>query len=51
MILASLVKTHLVLIIGGYGLVFGSFAAYAWRVVSRGRSFARQLPDEDKPWT
>jgi hypothetical protein len=34
----------------GYALVFGVMAAYAARVLSRGRSLARRLPDEDKPW-
>jgi hypothetical protein len=34
----------------GYGLVFGVMALYAARVLARGRSLARRLPDEDKPW-
>lgn len=50
MIVASLVKTHVGLIVGGYVLTFGSFALYAWRLLGRGRSLAAQLPDQDKPW-
>jgi hypothetical protein len=34
-----------------WGLVLGSLALYSVRVVTRGRALARQLPDEDKPWT
>ena len=33
-----------------YLVTFGSVALLAWRVISRGRTLARQLPDEDKPW-
>jgi hypothetical protein len=35
----------------GYALVLGLTGAYALRLVRRGRRLARQLPDEDKPWT
>ena len=35
----------------GYGLVFGLTGLYALYTVRRGRNLARQLPDEDKPWT
>jgi hypothetical protein len=35
----------------GYGLVLGLTGAYAAWVVRRGKKLARQLPDEDKPWT
>jgi len=38
-------------IITGYALVFGLTGLYALHVVRRGRNLARQLPDEDKPWT
>jgi hypothetical protein len=31
--------------------VFGLTGAYALYTVRRGRNLARQLPDEDKPWT
>jgi heme exporter protein CcmD len=41
---------HAAFIIGAYVGTFGAVAALAWRVVSRGRALARQLPDEDKPW-
>jgi hypothetical protein len=34
-----------------YLVTFGAVGLLAWRVVSRGRTLARQLPDEDKPWT
>jgi hypothetical protein len=51
MIVASLLKHHVGLIVGGYVLVLGSFAVYAWRLLARGRKLAEQLPDEDKPWT
>jgi hypothetical protein len=29
------------------GLALGGFT---WRVLSRGRRLARQVPDEEKPW-
>jgi hypothetical protein len=35
----------------GYGLVLGLMGAYAIHLVRRGKRLARQLPDEDKPWT
>jgi hypothetical protein len=38
-------------ILTGYVLVLGLTALYAVRLVRRGRKLARQLPDEDKPWT
>jgi hypothetical protein len=38
-------------ILTGYALVFGLTGVYALYVVRRGRNLARQLPDEDKPWT
>jgi hypothetical protein len=38
-------------ILTGYALVFGLTGVYALYVVRRGRRLARQLPDEDKPWT
>lgn len=34
-----------------YLVSFGAVAALAWRVITRGRALARQLPEEDKPWT
>ena len=51
MIIASLIRNHVPLVVGGYVLVLGSFAAYSWRIISRGRKLARRLPDEVKPWT
>ena len=34
----------------GYGLVIGGVAVYAARLLSRGRTLAKRVPDEDKPW-
>lgn len=34
-----------------YLITFGAVAGLAWRVITRGRALAEQLPDEDKPWT
>jgi hypothetical protein len=51
MIVASVIQNHVVLIVGGYVVVLGSFAAYAWRILSRGRKLASRLADKDKPWT
>lgn len=38
-------------ILATYVLAFGSVAALAWRVITRGKALAKQLPEEDKPWT
>jgi hypothetical protein len=38
-------------ILAAYGIVLGGTAAYAVALLARGRRLARQLPDEDKPWT
>ena len=38
-------------ILATYVAAFGAAALMAWRVLSRGRRLAEQLPDEDKPWT
>jgi hypothetical protein len=51
MIFAAWLKEDHGLILGGYGLVFVGLTAYAWFMMRKGRSLARQLPDEDKPWT
>ncbi|MGE0305205.1 MAG: hypothetical protein AB7N61_11960 [Acidimicrobiia bacterium] len=37
-------------VIFGYVLTFVGLGVVAWRIVSRGRQVARQVPDEDKPW-
>ncbi len=37
-------------IVTSYVLSLGAVAALAWRVITRGRALARQLPEEDKPW-
>jgi heme exporter protein CcmD len=42
---------HLGFILTAYGVTFGAVGVLAWRVISRGKALARQLPDEDKPWT
>jgi hypothetical protein len=34
-----------------YACALGSTAALAWWVLRRGRTLARQVPDEDKSWT
>jgi hypothetical protein len=33
-----------------YLVTFAAAAALAWRVITRGKHLAKQLPDEDKPW-
>ncbi len=38
-------------ILAAYITAFGAAAALAGWVLRRGRTLARQLPDEDKPWT
>jgi hypothetical protein len=38
-------------ILASYVAAFGAAALMAWRVVRRGRDLARELPEEDKPWT
>lgn len=38
-------------ILGAWAIVLGGIGLYALRVVTRGRSLAKQLPDEDKTWT
>ena len=38
-------------ILASYIATFGGSAALVWYVIRRGRALARQLPDEDKPWT
>jgi hypothetical protein len=50
-IFAAWLKEDHGLILGGYGLVFVGLATYALLIVHKGRSLARQVPDEDKPWT
>ncbi len=38
-------------IYGCYALTIAGVLAYALRTVRRGRQLARELPDEDRPWT
>ena len=38
-------------ILSAWAIVLGGIGAYALRVITRGRSLAKQLPDEDKTWT
>jgi hypothetical protein len=38
-------------ILTSYLAAIGAAIVLAWRVVTKGRALARQLPDEDKPWT
>lgn len=42
---------HLGFILASYIAAIGSAGVLAWRVIDKGRQLARQLPDEDKPWT
>lgn len=51
MMFAAWLKEDHGLILGGYGIVAASLASYVWWMLRRGRALARQLPDEDKPWT
>jgi hypothetical protein len=37
-------------VVFGYVVTFTALALVAWRLVSRGRRLASQVPDEDKPW-
>lgn len=34
----------------GYGVTAAALALYAWRILRRGRSLSRDLPDEERPW-
>lgn len=34
----------------GYGVTAALLAAYAWRMLRRGRSLTRDLPEEERPW-
>jgi hypothetical protein len=34
----------------GYGVVFGTLAAYSLRVVLRGRKLSRSLPPKERTW-
>jgi hypothetical protein len=38
-------------VITGYVLVFVAMGAFAVRTITKGRELAREVPDEDKPWT
>ncbi len=42
--------THAGYVIAGYAVTAVVLAAYAWRVIRRGRSLARALPPEDRRW-
>lgn len=37
-------------ILGGYALTGVALAAYALRIVTRGRRLTRALPEEDRRW-
>jgi len=41
---------HAGFIIASYVLTIGGIVVYVWRVLSRGRRLAEQLPEEDRPW-
>ena len=38
-------------IVVGWVVVVGGLGTYALKIVRRGRTLSRELPDEDKPWT
>lgn len=38
-------------IIASYALTLGGIGVYVWRVLRRGRALARDVRDEDRPWT
>ena len=38
-------------VIGSYVVTLGGIATYAWAVLARARRAARQVPQEDRPWT
>jgi hypothetical protein len=50
-VIATVISDYVGTVVLGYVLVLGGMAAFAARVLWRGRRLARQLPDEDKPWT
>jgi len=50
-VIAAVISGYVGTVVLGYSLVLGGMALFALRVLRRGRVLARQLPDEDKPWT
>ncbi|MGE0879675.1 MAG: hypothetical protein AB7L13_04050 [Acidimicrobiia bacterium] len=38
-------------VVFGYVVAIGAIGGYAVKLVRRGRVLARQIPDQDKPWT
>ena len=38
-------------VLGSYAVTFGGVALYVWRMLARARRTARELPEEDRPWT
>ncbi len=39
------------LVVGSYVVTLGGLALYVWQMLSRARRAARQVPQEDRPWT
>ena len=42
--------SHIGYVLGGYGLVLGTFASYAAWTITRGRKLSRRLPEEQRRW-
>lgn len=38
-------------ILGSYVITFAAIGALSWRVVQRGRTLGKSVPDDDKYWT
>lgn len=47
-LLAMLHATH---VIGSYVVTFGAVGLYVLSLFARARRSAKQVPDEDRPWT
>jgi len=45
------VSDQLPYVLISYAVTIAGIGLYAWRVFSRARSAARQVPPEDRPWT
>lgn len=43
--------THLGYLVAGWGLALAALAAYALRILRRGRTLAEQVPPEERRWS